>query len=66
MGIRKKTGLASKGWAKKVRVIGYDTVYDSVRDLAKDLNVDYSDVYKVLRGTRPHVGGFQFEYVEDD
>lgn len=45
---------------RRVYVPQVDKIYNSVADAAKELNLDASNIGKVLRGKRTNAGGFNF------
>ena len=53
-----------KKWARHVRVIETGEEFGSVRKCCAKLKLDYSDVYKSLKGQKGKIKGYSFEYVE--
>lgn len=45
---------------------GVETWFRSQTDAARDLNIQQSNIWKVLNGERSHAGGYSFRYVRED
>lgn len=49
-----------------IKVIETGEIYCSQKELAEKLGVNQSAICACLKGRREHVGGYHFEYIEDD
>ncbi len=50
----------------KVRCVELDTIYPTVSEAAKELNLLKANIYKVLHGERNITGGYHWEYVDPE
>lgn len=51
--------------ARKIKCIELNKIYDTIRECAKELNLDESSISKVCRGKGKTCGGYHFCYLED-
>ena len=51
--------------AKPVRCIELNTIYSSITEAARCLNLDQPNISKVCRGERRRAGGYHWEYVKE-
>lgn len=67
---KKLIGSAARGrGSKSVRghhVLGYTVEFNAINDAAKELGLDNGDISKSAKGIRGRVGGFTWEYVDED
>ena len=48
---------------KKIICLNNNTIYESINECARKLNLYHQNIHKVLKGKINHTGGYRFKYV---
>lgn len=51
--------------AKKIYCVELDKVFDTIKECAEELNINYTNIINVCRGRQKTAGGYHFIYYED-